>query len=257
MRMTYSVSDVARVTGITVRALHHYDDIGVLHPSGRSLSGYRIYEDADLERLQEILFFRELGFGLDEIRRSLTDPGLDRRETLLRQRSLMVDQVNRFRQMVSAIDSALDSIDEGVTLDKEEMFEVFGEFNPSEHEEEARERWGETDLYQESQRRTKAYGKDQWKEATSEGQTIAGELAALLLSGVGPGSVEAMDLAERHRQHISTWFYPCSLEVHVGLGEMYVADPRFTKYWDDFAPDLAPFVRDAFAANACRSTNED
>ena len=256
MGMTYSVSDVAGATGITVRTLHHYDEIGVLHPAGRSRSGYRIYEDADLERLQEILFFRELGFSLDEIRRSLSDPGLDRRETLLRQRSLMVDQVNRFRQMVNAIDSALDSIDEGMTMNKEDMFEVFGEFNPSEHEEEAKERWGDSDLYQESRRRTRTYGKDQWKEAVGEGRTIAGELAALLSSGAEPHSVEAMDLAERHRQHISQWFYPCSLEVHVGLGEMYVVDPRFTKYWDDFAPGLATFVRDAFQANAGRTTNE-
>jgi DNA-binding transcriptional MerR regulator len=125
--MTYTVSEVAKATGITVRTLHHYDEIGVLHPARRSPSGYRMYDDADLERLQEILFFRALGFGLNDVRRSLADP--DRRKTLLRQRALMVDQAARFHQMVDAIDRALEAIEEGTTMSKEDMFEVFGDFD--------------------------------------------------------------------------------------------------------------------------------
>lgn len=254
MAMTYTVSDVAGATGITVRTLHHYDEIGVLRPSERSPSGYRIYDEADLERLQEVLFFRELGFGLGEIRTSLADPSLDRRQVLLRQRSLMADQVKRFRQMVKAIDRALDAIDEGVVMDKEEMFEVFGDFDPTEYEDEARERWGGTDMYKESQRRTGSYSKDEWKELGAEGRAIGEGLALLMAAGESADGVAAMDLAEEHRQHISRWFYPCSYEVHVGLGEMYVADPRFTKYWDAFHPGLAPYTRDAFVANASRAT---
>lgn len=254
MAMTYTVSDVAGATGITVRTLHHYDEIGVLRPSERSPSGYRIYDEADLERLQEVLFFRELGFGLGEIRTSLADPSLDRRQVLLRQRSLMADQVKRFRQMVKAIDRALDAIDEGVVMDKEEMFEVFGDFDPTEYEDEARERWGGTDMYKESQRRTGSYSKDEWKELGAEGRAIGEGLALLMAAGESADGVAAMDLAEEHRQHISRWFYPCSYEVHVGLGEMYVADPRFTKHWDAFHPGLAPYTRDAFVANASRAT---
>lgn len=248
--MTYTVSEVAKATGITVRTLHHYDEIGVLHPARRSRSGYRMYDDADLERLQEILFFRALGFGLNDVRRSLADP--DRRETLLRQRALMVDQAARFHQMVDAIDRALEAIDEGTTMSKDDMFEVFGDFDPAEHAEEARERWGETDAYRESQRRTKSYGKGQWKEASAEGKAIAEELAALMADGDAATSATAMDLAERHRQHISRWFYSCPYEMHVGLGEMYTTDARFTAYWDKFRPGLAIFVRDAFRANAER-----
>ena len=167
--MTYTVGEVARATGVTVRTLHHYDEIGVLNPSNRSASGYRIYGEGDLERLQEILFFRQLGFGLDEIRLSLGDPSLDRREVLLRQRSLMADQVGKLRRMVDAIDAALDAIDEGTDMDKKDMFEVFGEFDPADHEKEAEERWGNTDAYKESQRRTKGYGKEQGKELGAEG----------------------------------------------------------------------------------------
>ncbi|MDF1597298.1 MAG: MerR family transcriptional regulator [Acidimicrobiia bacterium] len=248
--MTYTVSAVAKATGITVRTLHHYDEIGVLHPSGRSPSGYRMYDDADLERLQEILFFRALGFGLNDVRRSLADP--DRRETLLRQRQLMVDQAARFHQMVDTIDRALEAIDEGTTMSKEDLFEVFGDFDPDEHAEEARERWGGTDAYQESQRRTKSYGKEQWKEALAEGNTIAEELAALMVGGDAATGAAAMDLAERHRQHITRWFYPCPSEMHVGLGEMYTTDARFTAYWDKYRSGLAVFVRDAFRANAER-----
>ena len=254
MAMTYTVSDVAGATGITVRTLHHYDEIGVLRPSERSPSGYRIYDEADLERLQEVLFFRELGFGLGEIRTSLADPGLDRRQVLLRQRSLMADQVKRFRQMVKAIDRALDAIDEGVVMDKEEMFEIFGDFDPTEYEDEARERWGDTDMYEESQRRTGSYSKDEWMKLGAEGRAIGEGLAVLMAAGVEATSEAAMDFAEQHRQHISRWFYQCSYEIHMGLGEMYVADPRFTKYWDAFHPGLAPYTRDAFVANASRAT---
>ena len=254
MSMTYTVSDVAGATGITVRTLHHYDEIGVLRPSERSPSGYRIYDEADLERLQEVLFFRELGFGLGEIRTSLADPGLDRRQVLLRQRSLMADQVKRFRQMVKAIDRALDAIDEGVVMDKEEMFEIFGDFDPTDYEDEARERWGDTDMYEESQRRTGSYSKDEWMKLGAEGRAIGEGLAVLMAAGVEATSESAMDFAEQHRQHISRWFYQCSYEIHMGLGEMYVADPRFTKYWDAFHPGLAPYTRDAFVANASRAT---
>lgn len=251
--MTYTVSEVADATGVTVRTLHHYDEIGVLRPSDRSPSGYRIYDEADLERLQEVLFFRELGFGLDEIRTSLADPSLDRRRVLLRQRSLMADQVKRFRQMVKAIDRALDSIDEGVVMDKEEMFEVFGDFDPAEYEDEARDRWGGTAMYGESQRRTGSYSKEEWKKLGAEGRAIEEGLAALMAGGEPADGEAAMDLAEEHRQHITKWFYPCSYEVHAGLGEMYVADPRFTDHWDAFHPGLALFTRDAFIANAARA----
>jgi DNA-binding transcriptional MerR regulator len=226
----------------------------VLRPSDRSPSGYRIYDEADLERLQEVLFFRELGFGLEEIRTSLADPSLDRGQVLLRQRSLMADQVKRFRQMVKAIDRALDAIDEGVVMEKEEMFEVFGDFDPAEYEDEARERWGGTDTFFNDTATTEIYTEDEWKELGAEGRAIGEGFAALMAAGGGASGEAAMDLAEQHRQHISKWFYPCSYEVHAGLGDMYVADQRFTAHWDAIRPGLAPFVRDAFAANAARAT---
>ena len=139
-------------------------------------------------------------------------------------------------------------------MDKEEMFEIFGDFDPTDYEDEARERWGDTDMYEESQRRTGSYSKDEWMKLGAEGRAIGEGLAVLMAAGVEATSEAAMDFAEQHRQHVSRWFYQCSYEIHMGLGEMYVADPRFTEYWDAFHPGLAPYTRDAFVANASRAT---
>lgn len=251
--MTYTVSQVAALSGVTVRTLHHYDTIGLLPASRRTDSGYRIYNDSDLERLQEVLFFRELGLGLDEIRASLADSSLDRRAVLQRQRRLMVEHMGHYSRMVAAIDRAIDACDKGTTMSKEDMFEVFGDFDPAEYEDEARQRWGGTDLYAESQRRTGEYGKEDWQQMGAESKEISESLAAAMESGVQPDAEEAMGLAEQHRRLISRWFYPCSYEVHRGLGEMYVADARFAAHWDAFRPGLASFVRDAIVANARRA----
>jgi len=138
-------------------------------------------------------------------------------------------------------------------MNKEEMFEVFGDFDPAEHGDEVRERWGETEAYAESSKRTTRYTKDDWKRIGDEADAINHRLADLFVAGTDAEAVEAMEAAELHRLHIDRWFYPCSNEMHTGLGEMYVADPRFTKFWNDYQPGLAPFVRDAFLANALRA----
>ena len=138
-------------------------------------------------------------------------------------------------------------------MTSEEMFDVFGDFDPREYEAEAKERWGDTDAHAESQRRTSSYSRDQWAEIMAEGDDIARALAGLLRNGVEADAVAAMDAAERHRRHIDRWFYPCPPEMHDGLGEMYTADPRFTEYWDKYEPGLAAFVSNAITANALRS----
>jgi len=135
-------------------------------------------------------------------------------------------------------------------MSKEEMFEVFGGFDPAEHEEEVKERWGDSDAYAESSKRTARYTKDDWKRQAEESDEINQRLADLLVAEVAPTAPDARAAAEAHRLHIDRWFYPCSHEIHVELGEMYVSDPRFTKFWDDYQPGLAVFVRAAFSANA-------
>ena len=261
--MSYSVGEVSKFAGVTVRTLHHYDEIGLLRPSGRSPSGYRQYAESDLERLQEVLFFRELGFGLDEIAGLVEIPTFNRAQILGRQRQLLREQIERLESMAQAVGAALQAFEEGRTMDQEEMFgtlnkedmvEVFGDFDPIRYEDEVRDRWGETEAYTESSKRTARYTKDDWKRMGEESGAINQRLADLFAAATDPEAAESMDAAEQHRLHIDKWFYPCSHEMHAGLGEMYLADPRFTKFWDDFQPGLASFVRDAFLANGLRAT---
>jgi MerR family transcriptional regulator, thiopeptide resistance regulator len=248
-----TVGAAARLARVSVRTLHHYDEIGLLHPSERSAAGYRRYGAADLERLQLILFYRELGFGLADIGRIMRDPNFDRRTALLAQRELLSRKAEQTRSMLGAIDVALAAIEKGMTMDRTEMFEAFGDFDPTQYEDEVKERWGETDAYRESARRTGRYTKDDWKRLGAETEAIEAGLASLLASGESASSEAAMDLAERHRLHIDRWFYPCSHQMQVGLSEMYVADDRFRKHYDDRQAGLAQYVHDAIAANAARA----
>ena len=138
-------------------------------------------------------------------------------------------------------------------MTKEEMFDVFGDFDVEKHDAEARERWGNTEAYQESARRTARYGKQEWQRIKDEGERIQQRLAELMKSGHAPADAEAMDAAETHRQYIERWFYPCSPAMHRGVGELYVQDPRFTANIDRHHAGLAQFMRDAFRANAERA----
>ena len=141
----------------------------------------------------------------------------------------------------------------GYNLTAEERKEVWGDFRPEEYEAEAEERWGESDAYRESQARAKRYTKEDWLRINAESGETAQRLIAAMQAGVPATSEVAMDLAEEHRQHISRWFYDCSHEIHRGLGQMYVDDPRFTATYEGMAPGLAAYLRDAIVANADRN----
>jgi DNA-binding transcriptional MerR regulator len=246
----YTVGRVADLSGVTIRTLHHYDEVGLLSPGGRSAAGYRIYEDRDLERLQRILFYRELGFTLDEISSIVDDPQTDALGHLGRQRGLLNERIERLSAMVDAIDYEMEARTMDIPLTPEERLEVFGEFRPEDYAEEAEQRWGETAAYKESQRRVASYKKEDWQRLKAEENEIRARLAAALQSGRAPDSEEAIAAAEAHRQHISRWFYECDYEIHRGLTEMYVSDERFRSNYDTQTPGLAAFIRDAAHANA-------
>ena len=248
----FTVSQVARVAHVTVRTLHHYDEIGLLVPSERSRKGYRLYTAQDLQRLHQILLFRELGFGLDGIREVLDAPAYDLAKALRAQGELLKDGVKRTQTVIRAVESAIQALDGGKIMDAEEMFEGFEEFDNSQYEEEVKERWGDTDAYKESMKRAKGYSKEDWATIKAEAEGIEARLAELFVAGHGPEAPEAMDAAEAHRLHIDKRFYPCSPEMHVCLGQMYTADARFTEHYDKRAPGLAAFVEAAILANAKR-----
>ena len=133
-------------------------------------------------------------------------------------------------------------------MNERDMFEVFGDFDPTEHAVEAAERW--PDKYTEWQRRTSRYSKSDWRQATSEMDAISKRFADLAATGAGPTSDEATALAEEHRLHIDRWYYACTREIHTGLANSYIADQRFVAYWERYRPGLAQFVHDAIEANA-------
>ena len=254
---SYSVGKVAALSGVTIRALHHYDEIGLLSPSGRSAAGYRAYEDSDLERLQRILFYRELGFTLKEISTIVEDPGTDAMGHLRRQRGLLVERIDRLGAMVDAIDYEMEARTMNIKLTPEERFEVFGEFRPEDYAQEAEGRWGETDSYKESNRRVSKYTKEDWIRLKAEGDEVETRLAAAFNAGLAPDSEEALSGAEAHRQHISRWFYECTYDIQRGLAQMYVSDERFRSHYDKRAPGLASYVREAVLANAERAEKGD
>ncbi|MFJ9079119.1 MerR family transcriptional regulator [Streptomyces sp. NPDC102278] len=250
--MGHSVGQVAGFAGVTVRTLHHYDEIGLLSPSGRNHAGHRRYDDADLDRLQRILFYRELGFPLDEVAVLLDDPDSDPREHLRRQHALLTDRIARLQQMAKAVEHAMEAKRMGIDLTPEERFEVFGDKDPARYEQEARERWGDTESYAESQRRAATYTKDDWKRMQDQVADWGVRYSALMDGGEPADGERAMDMAEEHRQHIRTWFYDCGYELHTCLGDMYVADERFKEFYDSMRSGLAEHLRDAITANAIR-----
>ncbi|MGW1378244.1 MerR family transcriptional regulator [Streptomyces sp. NPDC002446] len=250
--MSYSVGQVAAFAGVTVRTLHHYDEIGLLLPSERNHAGHRRYGDDDLDRLQQILFYRELGFPLEEVAALLDDPDADPQDHLRRQHDLLTARIGKLQAMAAAVEHAMEARRMNVRLTPEEKFEVFGDFDPDKYAAEAEERWGHTDAYKESQRRTATYTKEDWKRLTAGFDAIHQKMADLLAQGVPADSEAAMDVAEEHRLFMDGAYYECTREFHTCLGEMYVADERFTATFEAIRPGLAVYLRDAIVANGAR-----
>jgi DNA-binding transcriptional MerR regulator len=250
---TYQVNEVARIAGVSVRTLHHYDEIGLLAPAARSDGGYRLYDDAALLRLQQILIGRALGLPLEAIRRSLDDPGFDRRRALEAQREQLRQRADETARMLRAIDRALEIIDaeERGTMDID-LKEIFDGFDPSQYDEEAKQRWGHTDAWKESARRTRSYGKAEWQRIQEEQGAIYRDAAAALAAGKAPEDPDALAIAERHRLSIDRWFYPCAHAMHRGLADHYEADARFAENIDRFGAGLTAFLAAAIRANASR-----
>lgn len=250
--MSHAIGRVAEIAGVTVRTLHHYDEIGLLAPSERTPAGHRRYSDADLDRLQRVLFYRELGFPLEQVAVLLDDPDADPYEHLRRQHDLLVERIGTLREMAAAVEHAMEARKMGINLTPEEKFEVFGDLDPEQFAEEARRRWGGTEAYEQSQRRAAARTKDDWKRFNEEFDDIHRRIAEQLADGTPADAEPAMDLAEEHRLFICRTSYECSHLMHRGLGDMYVEDERFTAYYEQIKPGLAVYLRDAIRANAAR-----
>ena len=245
-----TVGQVADEFGVTVRTLHHYDGIGLVRPH-RTASGYRLYTGDDLERLRHVVVYRRLGFPLEEIG-PLLDGCTDVEEHLRRQRAAVVSRLEEMRDLVAALDRALEARMTGTDLTLEEQRELFGHGFSEEYAREAEERWGDTDAWRQSRERTTRHTKDDWRRIAAEGDAITARFVVLKRAGTPADAAEAMDVAEAHRAHVDRWFYDLGHPMHRGLAAMYVADPRFTRTYDDREPGLAQYVHDAIGANADR-----
>ena len=248
----HTVGQVAALARVTVRTLHHYDRIGLLVPSRRSEQGYRLYDYSDLERLRQIRLLCDLRFSLDAVGQLLDAPAYDRRSALVAQRELLRERQTRTDRIIRGVDQALAAMEEETEMDRTEMFDGLEEFDHEQYRDEAEQRWGDTDAYKESMRRTRRYGKSDWARIREEGETVVARLAELLAGGGQAAGRAAMDLAEEHRCHIDRWFYPCNHHMHRCLAEMYTEDPRFEEYFEKRGKGLAAFVQDAIRANEAR-----
>lgn len=241
------VGELAEVSGVSVRTLHYYDEIGLLRAPRRTDAGYRVYGSAEVLRLQQILIRRALGFSLTEIARALDDPGFDLQQALHQQRAQLLARAEDTQRMIKAIDEALQ---ESTTM-RDKVKKLFDGFDPEQYEGEVRERWGDA-AWENTHKRVSNYSESDWQEYKNESAAVYRDAAALLDEGADPASEAAMDVAERHRLSIVRWFYDCSHVMHSGLADMYEADARFAETIDKFGEDLTPFLSAAIRANAKR-----
>jgi DNA-binding transcriptional MerR regulator len=244
-----TVGAVAALTSVSVRTLHHYDHIGLVVPSVRTPAGYRGYTNADVERLHLVLVYRSVGMPLDEIRIVLDDSSADVLEHLRRQHELLLDQADRLQHTIKAVEELMNAHCSGIQLTAEEQVEIFGPTAFSEeYVAEAEERWGQTDAWKQSQQRVSKFTKQDWIAIKAEGDALLAAMAQAKRDGIEPGSTKANDLTARHRASIER-FYDCGDEMHRNLVKRYLADERFTRYYDDAEPGLAQFVHDIVVAS--------
>lgn len=256
----FKVAQIARLSGVTVRTLHYYEQLGLLKPTQRNSKGFRLYDEAALLRLQQVLIQRGLGLPLKRIRDILDDPDFDYRQALVEQRELLRKRVVAAEKMLGAVEAALSQIAHSSTTTSNQdpqMENLFNGINPKQYEKEAEQRWGNSEAFKESRARTKTYGKDEWTAIKQEQSAIYGELAKLKDTGSAPESKPAMDIAERHRLSIDRWFYPCSPAMHCGLADLYEADERFQANIDKYGESLTAFLAAAIRHNAARANDEE
>lgn len=247
--MEYTVKKIAELAGVTLRTLRYYDKIGLLVPSARTEAGYRLYSDEDVERLQQILFFRELDFPLSKIEEIVNNPAFDRKEALKMQADFLEKRAERYLRLSQLARDTLLKIEGGVKMENKDMFSGFDYDRMMEeqkqYEKEVKERWGNTDAYKESMAKTAKYTKEDWERINNVQMQNLKDLCDLYNAKVPHDDPRVQKVVDRARKFISDNFYHCSVEAMSCVGNMYIADERFTAYYERFAPGLAAYYNDA------------
>lgn len=240
----YTVKQLSNLAGVSVRTLHYYDEIGLLKPTSVGENGYRYYEDADLFRLQQILFFREMDIGLLQIKDILDRPGFDLISALQEHRRALQLRIERLQTLTRTVDDTIMHLVGEVKMSKKKkIFAGFSEEQQKQYEQEAMQRYGE-DTVRQSIRRWDSYTEEQKNQIKEEGGAIYLDLVAAMPTGAGSEPVQAI-LARWH-QHIR-YFYEPSIEVLGGLGKGYYEDPDFNAFFTAIHPDLPRFLAEAIA----------
>jgi DNA-binding transcriptional MerR regulator len=231
------IKEFADFTGVSVRTLHYYDQIGLLAPAfvDRS-SGYRYYDESSLLRMQEILFYRELDFSLKSIGEILSTPHYDKNKALQTQKKLLTLKKERLERLILAIDDAVKG---------ENVMTAFDNSEFEKYKAEAKEKWGNTDAYKEHTAKTKDYSTDKWNALSGEMDAIMAAFAQSMRNGDAADSAVAQDCVKRLQSHITEHYYRCTKQILAGLGQMYVADDRFRQNIDKHADGTAAFVSQA------------
>lgn len=232
---------------MSVRTLRHYDAIGLLCPKRHERNGYRIYEEPELLRLQQILFYRELEVRLEDIKRLLAQPDFNVRTTLLQHRQTLQHKRKRLDQLLKTIDKTLLKLDQPTFMPDEELYDVFKDEDVKPHQEEVRQRWGKSDAYKQSMARVSKMTKQEMDALKAAGTALTQALADAMEKGPSHPDVQAF--IKKHYEGIC-FFYDCPLEMYRNLGQMYVDDPRFAAYYEKFRPGLATFMKEAIMTYA-------
>jgi MerR family transcriptional regulator, thiopeptide resistance regulator len=249
----HKIGEVAELAKVSIRLLRHYDEIGLLVPSGRSEAGYRLYAREDLQRLQQILFYRTLEFPLQEIQKLMQAPDFDRHAALLQQRELLGHKAQQLGAVLELIDKTIAEIDpktgkEKPTMSNKEMFEVFPDMKP-EYQDEAQERWGNTAAWKQSAARFAKYTKADMERMKQELAHAYGQLEEVFAAGTKPDAPAALAAIEAVRLLSDKWFYDTSKEMHVKGTEFTSNDERFVRNIDKNCPGLAAWMHQAAKAN--------
>ncbi|MCT6777506.1 MerR family transcriptional regulator [Streptomyces sp. CS7] len=244
-----TVGQVSARLGVTVRALHHWDDIGLAQPSLRTAAGYRLYTAGDLERLHRVVVYRELGLGLDRIRTVLDDTTTDVLGALRAQRTQVAERIGRLQRLGAGLDRMIEAHERGPLLTDGQQAAVFGPGWDPDGPARARRRYGDTTQWRQYAERSASRSPEEWQAVADDVAGLDRALGEAMDAGVLPGSPEADRLVERHREVFASYF-PLTRQMQVCLGRMYEADPGFAAHYDGIRPGLAMWFRRIIDAGA-------
>ncbi|MDV3429668.1 MAG: MerR family transcriptional regulator [Bacillota bacterium] len=245
--MEYTVQKLSRIAGVSTRTLRYYDEIGILKPARISSSGYRIYGETQVDILQQILFYRELGVSLDSIKELVTNPSFNRSQALMQHHEKLLRKKEQLEMLIANVEKTMANSEGRISMSDKEKFEGFKQKmideNESKYGEEIRKKYGDKKI-NDSNKKMKNMTKEQYEELQKLSNEL-NETIKLAFENGDPAAEIAQKACELHKKWLMYFWSEYSKEAHMGLAEMYVQDERFTKYYDKIAPGCAVFLRDA------------